>query len=56
MKKIKLSEEQIAIALRQVGAGAPVPEVARKLGISEATSSVWRKCYGQMAVAEIPRL
>ena len=52
MKKSEFSEEQIATALRQVDAGAPVPEVTRKLGISEATYDVWRKRYGQMAVAE----
>jgi putative transposase len=56
MKKSKYSEEQIATALRQVDAGAPVPEVTRKLGISEATYYVWRKRYGQMAVAEIRSL
>ena len=36
MKKGKCSEEQIATALRQVDAGAPVPEVTRTLWISEA--------------------
>jgi putative transposase len=56
MKKSKYSEEQIATALRQVDAGAPIPEVTRKLGISEATDYVWRKRYGQMAIAEIRRL
>jgi len=56
MKKSKCSEEQIATALRQVGAGAPIPEVMRILGISEATYYVWRKRYGQMAAAEIRRL
>lgn len=36
MKKSKLSEAQIATALRQVDAGAPIPEIRRALGISEA--------------------
>ena len=48
MKKSKFSEEQIATALRQIDAGAPVLEVTRKLGISEATYYVWRKRYGQI--------
>jgi hypothetical protein len=52
MKKSKFSEEQIATALRQIDAGAPVLEMTRKLGISESTYYVWRKCYGQMAIAE----
>ena len=56
MKKSKFSEEQIATALRQIDAGAPVLEVTRKLAISEATYYVWRKRYGQMAIAEIRRL
>jgi putative transposase len=55
MKKSKFTEEQIATALRQVDAGAPVLEVTRKFGISEATYYVWRKRYGQMAIAEIRR-
>ena len=55
MKKSKFSEQQIATALRQVDAGAPVREVTRKFGISEATYYVWRKRYGQMAIAEIRR-
>jgi len=37
MKKSRFSEEQIATALRQVEARAPIPEVTRALGISEAT-------------------
>ena len=56
MKKSTCSEEQIATAVRQVDAGAPIPEVTRRLGISEATYDVWRKRDGQMAVAEIRRL
>jgi putative transposase len=56
MKKSKFSEQQIATALRQVDAGAPVLEVTRKFGIREATYDVWRKRYGQMAIAEIRRL
>jgi putative transposase len=56
MKKSKFSEEQIATALRQVDASAPIPEITRTLGISEATYYVWRKRYGQMAIAEIRRL
>ena len=38
------------------GCWAPVLEVTRKFGISEATYYVCRKRYGQMAIAEIRRL
>ena len=37
-------------------AGAPVVEVTRALGVSEQTYYLWRKKYGQMALAEIRRL
>lgn len=43
MKKSRYSEEHIATALRQVEAGAPIPEVTRSRGVSEATSYHWRK-------------
>ena len=56
MKKSKYSEAQIATALRQVKAGAPIAEVTRKLGVSEQTYYLWRKKYGQMGVGEIRRL
>jgi putative transposase len=38
-----------------VDADAPIPEVTRTFGISEATYHVWRKRQGQMA-AEIRRM
>ena len=56
MKKSRFSAEQIATALRQVDAGAPVAEVTCALGVSEQTYYLWRKKYGQMAMAEIRRL
>lgn len=56
MKKSKFSEEQIAPAFLQVDIGASIAEVTRTLGISETTYYVWRKRYGQMAIAKIRRL
>ena len=38
------------------GCGSLNPRGDRALGISEATYYVWRKRYGQMAIAEIRRL
>ena len=43
MKKSKLSEDQIAYALRQAESGTAVADVCRRLGVSEATFSVWER-------------
>jgi len=42
MKKSKFSEAQIAFILRQADEGAPIVEVCRKAGISDATFFNWR--------------
>lgn len=43
----RYSDEEIAAAVRDAEAGMPVAEIVRKLGISEATFSVWvRRCEG----------
>jgi putative transposase len=43
----RYSDEEIAAAVRSAEAGVPVPEIVRKLGISEATFSVWvKRCEG----------
>jgi putative transposase len=43
MKKSKFTEAQIAFILKQAEDGAPVAEVCRKAGISDATFYGWRK-------------
>jgi transposase-like protein len=52
--------EQIVRKLRQaearLAAGAAIPEVARELGISEATFHRWRNRYGGMSSGEAKRL
>jgi putative transposase len=54
------SPEQIVRILRQAGArltaGATIPEVARELGISEATFHRWRNRYGGINSSEAKRL
>ena len=59
MKK-RHTPEQIVRKLRQadaeLAAGAPVPEVARRLGISEATFHRWRNHYGGMKADAMKRL
>ncbi len=56
MKKSRYSPEQVAFALRQAEGGSPVPEVCRKMGISEQTFYRWKKRFVGMGVAEVRRL
>ncbi len=59
MKK-RHTPEQIVRKLRQadaeLAAGTSIPEVARKLGISEATFHRWRNQYGGMKADAMKRL
>ena len=53
MKWSTLAEEQIAYALRQADGGAPIGNVCRRVGVSEATFYVWKKQYGQFGMSEM---
>jgi hypothetical protein len=46
MKKSRYSEEQIIGVLKQMEAGRKVAELARELGVSEATLYTWKSKYG----------
>ena len=56
----RYSTEQIIVKLREaeieVGRGLKVPEMCRKLGISEQTFYRWRKRYGGLRRNEVQRL
>ena len=56
MRKTKFTEEQIAFALKQAETGTRVPEVCRKMGVSQATFYNWKKKYGGLGVSELRRL
>ena len=59
MKK-RHTQEQIVRMLReadtQLAAGVSVPQIARRLGISEATFHRWRNHYGGMKADAMKRL
>ncbi len=56
MKRSCYTEEQTAFALKQAELGTPVPEVCRKMGVSDATFYNWRKKYGGLGPSELKRL
>ena len=56
MQKSRHSEEQIIGVLKQMEAGRKVGEVAREVGVSEATLYTWKSKYGGMEVSEARRL
>lgn len=56
MKTSRFSNEQIAMALRQVEAGTPVEEICRKLEVSQNTFYRWKKKFGSLGTPEIREL
>ena len=56
MKKTRYTEEQIIGVLKQLEAGRKVSEVAREIGVSEATLYGWKSKYGGLEVNEARRL
>jgi putative transposase len=60
MKRRHHSPEQIIRKLREaermLGEGKQIPEVAKELGISEATFHRWRNQYGGMKADDVKEL
>jgi putative transposase len=56
MKKSRVTEEQIAFALRLAESGTPVADVCRQIGISDATFYTWKKKYADLGVSELRKL
>ncbi len=55
MKKTRLNDEQIVRILREAD-HMPVPEVAKRHGVSEASVYAWRKRFGAMEDQDVKRL
>jgi Transposase. len=56
MKKSRYTEEKIIGVLKQMEAGRKVADLARDLGVSEATIYAWKSKYGGLEVSEARRL
>lgn len=56
MKKGRFSEEQIIGVLKQHEAGRKVTDLAREIGVSEATIYTWKSKYGGMEVSDAQKL
>ena len=56
MRKSRFSDTEIVYAVKQVEAGVPIKELARKYGVSEKTVYAWKKKYGGVSASELRRL
>lgn len=56
MKASKFSDAQKAFIIKQGEDGAPVAEICRKAGISQATYFNWKKKYAGLLPTEMKRL
>ena len=56
MKRKRYSEEQIIAILKEHEAGASMPDLARRHGVSENTVYRWKSKFGGMEVSEAKRL
>ena len=55
MKKTRFTDEQMGTILREAGT-KPVPDVAKKHGVSGQTICSWRKHVGSLEPSDVKRL
>lgn len=53
MKRSRFSETELVYAVKQVEAGVPAAEVARKYGVSLKPIYAWRTKYGGLSASEV---
>ena len=56
MKRKRFSVEQIVAIVKQAEMGLPVPELIRRVGISEQTFYRWKKEYSNLEVDQVRQL
>jgi putative transposase len=56
MKRTKFTESQIVAAIKKQESGISTKEVARELGVSEATFYNWKAKYGGMEVSDVKKM
>lgn len=56
MKRKRFSVEQIVTMVKQAELGMPVPELIRRVGISEQTFYRWKKQYSNLEVDQVRQL
>lgn len=56
MKKSLFTEEQIIFAMKQAELGTSVPNVCRKLGVSDDTFYTWRKKHSEISPSDLKHM
>jgi len=56
MVRKKYTEEQIIAVLKEAAAGAKLPDLCRKYGMSDATYYNWKAKYSGMTTSDLKRL
>lgn len=56
MKKSRFTEAQIIAILKELDAGTPATEIARRHGLHANTIRLWRDKYGGMEASDLVRL
>jgi putative transposase len=56
MRKSRFTEAQIVNTLKELDAGRPAAELARKCGIHVNTLRIWRSKYGGLETSDLVRL